>query len=161
MKTRTGWLPLWGKFGLASLTAGVGLCIGALYVTRSFEAFIVPLLACALPFAALVTFIGFLATAGKRSRRMCGYCGYDRVGLRNQDSCPECGRTYSSNAPGYQAVGKRAIPVWIWLPALLPIPALLFVRFTGHYGGYYMVGCHGVLGLILLAGAAHAWKQAR
>jgi hypothetical protein len=153
--------PTWAVVGLAALVAGTALCTVVPLIDRHPQEFIGAFLACAMPFALLVTFIAFIATAGKRSRRLCGFCGYDRVGLMNDQSCPECGRPYSPDAPGYKAVGRRPIPAWIWLPALLPIPAMLLVRFAGEFGGYYMLGCFGTLVAVLLGAAVHSWRQAR
>jgi hypothetical protein len=151
-------LPLWATLGLAALVIGVFFAIA--FTTRGDE-FLSGLLVCALPFALLVTFLAILATAGKGSRRLCGFCGYDRRGLSAQTPCPECGKPYDPNAPRYKAVGKRPIPAWIWVPALLPFPAMLLVRLAGNVQGYYMLGCLTALGVILLAGTIYSWNQGR
>lgn len=151
-------LPVWAKIGLAALVIGI---LFAVAMTRRPGEFSDAFLVCAMPFALLITFIAFIASAGKRSRRLCGFCGYDRTGLARESLCPECGQPFTENAPGYKPVGKRALPFWIWVPALLCIPAMLLVRFAGDLGGHYLIGCLIALGLILLAGAAQAWRQAR
>jgi hypothetical protein len=162
MATQTPRKPYWIIHGIVVTVGAIVICamVGAFdnSVSVAFKAFA----AYGLPIAAVHTFLSFLATGGFRTPNLCGYCGYDRAGFQDSAPCPECGRAYDPNSPGYKPVGRRCLPWWLWMPALLPIPLLMLVeRVPPVLQSPYTLACIGAtVGGMIIAGV-HSWRQVR
>lgn len=148
------------------LSAFVALSIPVLFTIGIAEpgTFFATSLGCGLPFFVVASLLIFLLHADIRSQRNCGFCGYERADLEPDRLCPECGRRGDdAAAPGFKPVGKRHVPLWIWLPGVVSIPSmLLLMRFGPERAmGYIALGCIGMLAASIIAGVWHAWNQAK
>lgn len=155
--------PRWVLWIVAVFIAELLICATIAIVNRSLSTFLSASLMCGLPLWLLIAAFIVLANAGKRARTYCGFCGYDRTGLSIETLCPECGKDGTSlTAPGHAPVGKRPLPIWVWLPILLAAPILFVVGrvLDGQSVEYVILGSVGILVGLLLLGAWHAWKQA-
>ncbi len=142
-------LLVWSVFILALLVTAAAWAMGAWKVVG------------AVALVAAIAFVMFLERAGKHPRRHCGFCGYDRQGLPPRQPCPECG--IPGDRPGgplHKAVGHRALPVWIWLPAVLGIPAIILAGGFFRQREFVEAGIVGLVALLVAAGW-WAWSRGR
>lgn len=157
-------MPRWVLWIIAIFIADLLICTAVGAANHSISTFLSASLFCGLPIWLIAAVFIALANAGKRARTFCGYCGYDRTGLTIETLCPECGNDGTSlAAPGHQPVGKRPLPIWVWLPIVLVLPGVLVAaRLTNGRGFEFVVLCGlGLIVCMLIAGAYQAWHQAR
>lgn len=154
----------WSRWVL--LAAFVAFAIPVLFTIGIADpgTFLATSLGCGLPFFVVASLVIFLLHADIRSKRNCGFCGYDRSDLKPEQLCPECGRRGDdAGAPGFKPVGRRHIPIWIWGPGVVSIPAMItLLRFAPErFMPFVALGCVGILAASIIAGVWHAWNQAK
>ncbi len=137
------------------IAAGVALAFAGLTgsLDRSLNTAASVGVICFAPLAVLFVLVAFLSTYGVHARSLCGFCGYDRRGLKPAEHCPECGHVYDTKAPGYTAIGRRSLPVTAWLPPLLwLVVAPLSTRFAHDVASQrlLMIGWFGVLVFLII-----------